>query len=172
MAFCPDGRSVISGGSDRILILWDIDSGKELAVYDEHIGKVKCLAVSPDGRFVLSGGDDRCLLLWDIASGKVVHRLRTTDYPMSVDFSPDGRRALIGFSVKMGAMLGSSNPAILDLETFTYGHMPAGFSAKFDRGLHAVFTSDGSQALVDEEEEVRVRGISGTEHFLCFKGLP
>ena len=52
-AFSPDGRRVLSGGTDGTLRLWDQDSGQPLATLSGHQGEVNACAFSPDGRRVL-----------------------------------------------------------------------------------------------------------------------
>jgi WD40 repeat protein len=96
VAFSPDGRFVLSGGDDKTLKLWELDTGKELRTFSGHTGAVVSVAFSPDGRFALSG-DDKALKLWEVDAGK---ELRTfsghTGAVVSVAFSSDGRFALSG----------------------------------------------------------------------------
>jgi WD40 repeat protein len=80
VAFSPDGRTALSGGSDNKLMLWDIASGRELRSLTGHKEVVKSVAISPDGRFALSGGWDDTVKLWDISewttprkSARIVH---------------------------------------------------------------------------------------------------
>ena len=66
VAFSPDGRYVISAGSDdKTLKLWDIATGREIRTFTGHAGSVRSVAFSPDGRYALSGGGNT-LKLWDI----------------------------------------------------------------------------------------------------------
>ena len=67
VAFSPDGKYVLSGGSD-VVMLWDIETGKEIRTFTGHTKDVSSVVFSPDGKFALSGGNT--LNLWDIASGK------------------------------------------------------------------------------------------------------
>ncbi len=70
VAFSPDGKRAISGGSDNAIILWDLASGKEIRQFRGHGESVKTLAFSPDGRQVLSGSEDETVRLWDAETGK------------------------------------------------------------------------------------------------------
>jgi WD40 repeat protein len=107
VAWSPDGRSVLSGGNDATLRLWDIPSGRCLHTLTGHRGGVNRLssgvlvAWSPDGRFTVSGCADEPLWLWEIATAR---RLRTfqegTDGIKSVAWSPDGRFVLSTSSEK------------------------------------------------------------------------
>jgi WD40 repeat protein len=47
-----------------------VSSGKELASFTGHAGKVLCLTFSADGKVLASGGEDRKIKLWDTAKAK------------------------------------------------------------------------------------------------------
>jgi sugar lactone lactonase YvrE len=57
VAFSPDGKYMVSGGSDRFTRVWEVDSGNEVARMTFG-GSVNSVAFSPDGKYVLSGSSD------------------------------------------------------------------------------------------------------------------
>jgi WD40 repeat protein len=96
VAFSPDGRYALSGGSDGTR-LWEVATGREVRRFSGHDAAVEGVAFSPDGRQALTVGRERMVNLWDIQTGKELRALKGhTDSIKRVAFSPDGRRALSG----------------------------------------------------------------------------
>ncbi len=90
IALSADGRYALSGGDDRQLKLWQVNTGQCLYTLRGHEGEVTALAFSPDGFYVVSGSADRTLKLWNVTSTSLVHtfdglRTRHQNYQSSVD---------------------------------------------------------------------------------------
>ena len=102
VAFSPDGRLIASWiaswSDDKIVRLWDVESGAELAALPGHEGFVKSVAFSPDGRWIVSGSE-KIVRVWDVESGGELAVLRR--YEATVEYvalSPDGRCIASGLS--------------------------------------------------------------------------
>jgi WD40 repeat protein len=97
LAFTPDGSTLVSGGYDGMVRLWDPTTGAErspLAGFGERIFAV---AVSPDGRFLATGGSAGAVRLLERKSGAVYHMLTWHDGGVTtLAFSPDGRTLASG----------------------------------------------------------------------------
>lgn len=65
--FSPDGRIGAQGIGNSIK-LWDVASGKEIAVLKGHTSEVRSLAFTAAGGELLSGGDDGALRIWSVRS--------------------------------------------------------------------------------------------------------
>ena len=66
VAFSPDGKTLVSGGLDSAIRLWDVAKrapiGQPLLGHRDNVYSV---AFSPDGRAVASGSGDGSVMLWD-----------------------------------------------------------------------------------------------------------
>uniref|UniRef100_A0A6B2LQL2 Uncharacterized protein n=1 Tax=Arcella intermedia TaxID=1963864 RepID=A0A6B2LQL2_9EUKA len=94
VAFSPDGRWVCCGSLDRLVWVYDVESGN--AVYS--------LTFSPDGRNIVSGSLDKTLKLWDVVgSGHDMGTLSGhTDFVLSVANSPGGSWLVSGCEMFVG----------------------------------------------------------------------
>ena len=70
MAFSPDGKTVLTGSSDKTARLWDAATGRPLGLPMTHQDRVSAVAFSPDGKTVLTGSWDKTARLWDAATGQ------------------------------------------------------------------------------------------------------
>jgi WD40 repeat protein len=91
VTFTPNGKSLVSGGHDETVRLWDVATGKERATVKGHTFYVGSVAFGPDGKTLATGSWDRTIKVWDIATGKERATLKAPDWVLSVAFSPDGK---------------------------------------------------------------------------------
>jgi len=98
----PDERFVVSGSHDKTVKVWDMDTGKCIGTLEGHQAEVLGVAISPDGALIASTGfTDQTVRLWDLKSGTCLQVIKHDAplSPMSVAFSPDGLRLVVGTGV-------------------------------------------------------------------------
>jgi WD40 repeat protein len=93
-AFSPDGRILATGGFRGAVRLWDVATGRNLAVLPGHTANVATVAFSRDGRTLASGSWDGTVRVWDVADVAHPSPRRTlvghAAWVQSVAFSRDG----------------------------------------------------------------------------------
>ena len=55
-AVSPDGKFLATGGWDKAITLWSLETEKPIRVLSGHTGEIHALAFSPDGRLLVSSG--------------------------------------------------------------------------------------------------------------------
>jgi WD40 repeat protein len=94
-AFSADGTTVVTASYDNTARLWEVASGKELAVLRGHENSVISAAFSADGTKVVTASTDNTARLWEIASGKELAVLRGHEsWVYSAAFSADGTKVV------------------------------------------------------------------------------
>ena len=104
VVFAPDGKWLVTGGTDGLVRIRDGTTGAVLASLAGHQSVVNTVAVSPDGRTIASVSDDFSTRLWDVErrterwSLVVPRALRDSHFycVMAVAFAPDGRTIATG----------------------------------------------------------------------------
>lgn len=121
MRFSPDGGTLVLGGHDGRLTIWDLEQERprrgvvahtasarrpfrpirgqirqpsNVAVHEAQINGVD---ISPDGRLVASVGGDGVVAVHELATGDLVWEQQADILqPLAVSFAPDGRTLAVG----------------------------------------------------------------------------
>ena len=71
--FHPSGKYAITGSYDNSIILWSLQSGKQIRIFNKHTAPVWSAVFSKDGSQVLSTSADQTIILYNTLTGAVVH---------------------------------------------------------------------------------------------------
>ena len=66
VAFSPDGKRLAAGSSDKLVRLWEVATGKEVATLEGHKESIVWVEFAPDGKTVASLSDDNTVLIWKV----------------------------------------------------------------------------------------------------------
>ncbi|HKF35624.1 MAG TPA: WD40 repeat domain-containing serine/threonine-protein kinase [Ktedonobacteraceae bacterium] len=72
VAWLPDGRSIVAGGDDNLVWVWDAATGEMQGIYRGHSDVVITVASSPDSKYIASAGQDRTVRVWEVATGNAI----------------------------------------------------------------------------------------------------
>src|SRR5260370_25695811 len=80
-----------TASNDKLLMLWDVESTKELHTLKHYTAAVVSVAFSPDGKTLVSAAADQTVKLWNVETGQ---RITTLTEPTkglnTVAFHPKG----------------------------------------------------------------------------------
>lgn len=101
--FMPDGSAIVTGSSDGLIELYNIDTGKLLDLpyqkNDEmmaHNVSVTAIAVTTDAEVLASGDADGTVNIWNVATGKCLRSIQSSASSVTaLDFSPESSHLLI-----------------------------------------------------------------------------
>src|SRR5262249_6071878 len=96
----PDGASLITGGHDGVIQIWDVATGQEQRKLEpptrptkrnEDPEGITALNISPDGKKVAVSNRSQKIYLWDLAAGKISKVIPVESvWLRDLKFSPDG----------------------------------------------------------------------------------
>eukprot|EP00177_Eucheuma_denticulatum_P008135 GFKZ01014818.1.p1 GENE.GFKZ01014818.1~~GFKZ01014818.1.p1 ORF type:complete len:617 (-),score=58.73 GFKZ01014818.1:910-2760(-) len=67
--FHPDGNALVAGGYDRIVRLYDTETGSLLKTFSGHKSSISSIAYNARGNVIITGSKDSTIKFWDIISG-------------------------------------------------------------------------------------------------------
>ncbi|HKS15701.1 MAG TPA: WD40 repeat domain-containing protein, partial [Planctomycetota bacterium] len=102
LAFTPDGRLLAAADeNEHVIRLWEVESGRQVALFEGHGNEVTSISISPDGLWLASGGLDGTARLWELSTAKEMIRFlddKIWKWVGSVALSPDGRQMATGLN--------------------------------------------------------------------------
>jgi hypothetical protein len=97
LAISADGQTLVSGGSDKAIKIWDLKTGQLRKTLQSDSGKIDAVAISPDGKTVVSGSADHRVRIWDLTRDQRPRMLAGHPEAVSwVGITPDGKTVVSG----------------------------------------------------------------------------
>jgi WD40 repeat protein len=80
IVYSPDGKLLASAGAEKVIKLWDADTGKTVRVLEGHQSTIRALAFVPAGegkpaKILVSASYDKTIRFWDLATGKELQHI-------------------------------------------------------------------------------------------------
>lgn len=76
IAITPDGQVAVSGSMDKTVGVWELQTGRCLAILEGHTTGVWVVTVTADGHTVASGSTDSTVRVWDVQTGRCLGTLK------------------------------------------------------------------------------------------------
>jgi WD40 repeat protein/DNA-binding winged helix-turn-helix (wHTH) protein len=92
-SYSPNGRLLVTAGSDHHARIWDASGYSLLFELRGHTDKLTYATFSPDSKQVVTASEDHTARVWSTTDGHLLFTLRGhTDKLMRAEFSPDSTR--------------------------------------------------------------------------------
>ena len=179
----PNGKLLATGGRDKTVKLWHVETQRCFQTLSGHIGRILSLAFSPDGTLLVSGGGDnwemkknadgrtsyfsdgdspvdRTARVWEVATGENIATLETSGMVLGTAFSPDGKCLATG----------ANNKTVTLWCTKTWQPMATLDTVSFES---FAFSPDGSRLVIGgtwPEQRIQVWDVETRELIVALSG--
>ncbi len=156
-AFAPDGRLFVSGSYDHGLILWDIQSQKQIRNFGWHTGVIRSVEFSQDGSKVLSCSSEG-VYLTNVETGELLSTFSLDGDPIrNASFSPSESQVILSND--------QSETFVFDLESKEL--MWSG-KKDYDAVLNPFFMNPGGDRILSSNnyKTTEVRSLDSNKLFL------
>jgi WD40 repeat protein len=97
VAFSPDNKKLATAGADRIIRVYETESGNLLAQIEDHADWIFDIAFSPDGKRLASASRDKTCKVFDVEKKESLVTFTGHGQPVyTIAFTPDGKAVTSG----------------------------------------------------------------------------
>jgi WD40 repeat protein len=137
LCFSPDGKLLTTGSRSGEIDVWQMPSGKHIALLRGHTDAVLTVCFSPDGKLLASGGLDESVRVWNVTTGREIYRFHGHALMVtSLSFTPDGR-----------TLVSASHDGTIKLWDVTKGKELSTLVGHRDNILGLAVTADGNTVV-------------------------
>jgi len=160
----PGGQHIITCSNDGSLGVWNLQTGKHIANWQDGESGMRSIALSVDGKKLVSGSNDGSVRLWNIETGKILAKWTGHTQPVrSVCWNGDNDRAL------SGSLDGTAR--VWDAET---GNTILQINTGVDKVYTATFSPDSTliatSGYSSEDEFIKIWDANTGKHMAILKG--
>ena len=97
LSVSPDNKTLASASKDGHTRIWDLESERLVADFQDGMGEVNCVHFSPDGNRLAYGGDDGRVIVRDVTTRDKIVDLQLSDQVINeLAWLNDGHRIVAG----------------------------------------------------------------------------
>ncbi len=149
LAFTADQKNIITGGSDRQIILWNAFTGEQVRRFRGSRSNIASISVSKnDKNFVSCSAVDRRVLLWDVNSESIFEEYPSTRFEAStVAVSADALNVGVGLMDGQITFFRKSDAGSTPKEETFKGHLLAVNRIRFSPDEQFFLTCGNDRAV-------------------------
>jgi WD40 repeat protein len=114
-AISPNKQLIAAAGSDQVVKLWAVDSGRLVRAFAGHKSQITAVVFSPDGRTIISASSDKTIKIWEVATGAIIRSINTGAEIQSLALSNDGTKLISGDSKASEGSVGNNKIRLWDV---------------------------------------------------------
>lgn len=111
-------NKVISAGKDKLIRVWDIETGKQLFVLRGHFLAVTYLDLDITKNLLVSGSKDKTVKIWDLKQHKMISNFKLKNKVNSVKFISDSSKLVASLDNRVYKIIDIFENKIVDSELF------------------------------------------------------
>jgi WD40 repeat protein len=157
LTFAPNGAIIAGGVVNHVsphyvrgkILVWEVATGKQIHVLEEHDSGVSAVAFSPDGDILVSADKTGHLILWDTKTWSIIRKVKHGSEILCTTYQPKANGKIIALSG--GWTQKQFSATLWDLTENTFREIPGGEIT--GHGIYVsclAFTPDGKTIAVGE----------------------
>ncbi|SMD32521.1 WD40 repeat [Reichenbachiella faecimaris] len=99
LAYSPDDQIIASGGADNNVILWDVNSGKQMNILSGHKDEVVAIHFHPEKNWLATASLDGSVKIFEYPNGMEIKTVDFEDEVGSISFYNSGKDLFVGTQV-------------------------------------------------------------------------
>ncbi|MEJ2715679.1 MAG: protein kinase [Deltaproteobacteria bacterium] len=163
LSFSSNGREAVSGGDDRSVRLWDLNTGKNILALSGHTDTISSVALSRDGKQILSSSWDGSIKLWNRLDGTLLKTFKGHDGEVAAAAFVDDSRLILsaGFDGVVKMWDADSGRLLRDLRGHTDRITSLAVSVSAERFITGAM--DGTARVWDVKRGTTIRTLEAGE---------
>lgn len=147
IVYSPNEKYIATGGYDKTIRIWDVETGKEIRKFCGHTSSVMSISYTPDGKYIISGSGDGTIRIWNVEKGKEIKKITENSCVYSISCSPDGKNIVSGSGDKI---------VIRNLKTGERIKMLEKFDNKYSNECIVSYSPDGKYVAVGYSSKITI----------------
>ncbi|MCU0710716.1 MAG: hypothetical protein MUC43_01560 [Pirellula sp.] len=162
----PDAKLLATAGHDKLIHLWDIETGNQIRTLKGHNGAVYDLAFHPNGSILASASADETIKIWDVSTGARLDTFGQCEGEQySVRFSRDGQRVIAAGAdkrIRSWLIQSQASTAVSTMTHSVFAHEGAVLALEVSEGGEYVVTvGEDKTVKLWRGEDLQAVGVLG-----------
>lgn len=156
-AISPDGRTLATAGHDRVIALWDIETGRKLRTLQGHNGAIYDLDFDVSGQVLVSASADETVKVWRVDTGERLDTLGQGEAEQVLVRFDDAQQRILAAGadrrVRVWKLLSKDKPTVSPMVAAVFAHEAPiqQLSLSHDGRWVATAAEDGTVKLWDAQ---------------------